>query len=99
MDGTKVKANASRHKATSHPRRVLAEAELKAQIDALLERARRTDAAEDDDAEVEIPAEIAHREARLTTLRAAKERLEARSREADLARAQLQTRLWCNRRR
>ncbi|MBX7259922.1 MAG: transposase, partial [Candidatus Hydrogenedentes bacterium] len=43
VDGTKVKANASRHKAMSYERMVAAERELKAQIDALLERARRAD--------------------------------------------------------
>src|SRR5471032_770378 len=44
IDGTKLKANASRHKAMSYKRMVQAEAELKAQIDALLERAKATDA-------------------------------------------------------
>jgi hypothetical protein len=37
IDGTKIKANASRHKAMSYERMQQAEAELKAQIDALLE--------------------------------------------------------------
>lgn len=46
IDGTKIKANASRHKAMSYERMQQAEAELKAQIDALLERAKNTDAAE-----------------------------------------------------
>src|SRR5690606_16055066 len=46
VDGTKVKANASRHKAMSYGRMLKAEAELKQQIAALLERARATDAAE-----------------------------------------------------
>ncbi len=46
IDGTKIKANASRHKAMSYERMQQAEAELKAQIDALLERAKRTDEAE-----------------------------------------------------
>ena len=40
IDGTKLKANASRHKAMSYERMQQAEAELKAQIDALLERAK-----------------------------------------------------------
>ena len=39
VDGTKIKANASRHKAMSYERMQKAEAELKAQIDALLARA------------------------------------------------------------
>jgi hypothetical protein len=63
-----------------------AEAELKAQIDALLERARQADAAEAREPELDIPAEIARRCARLAVIEAAKARLEARSREADTAR-------------
>ena len=40
IDGTKIKANASRHKAMSYERMRKAEAELKAQIDELLSRAK-----------------------------------------------------------
>jgi len=86
VDGTKVKANASRHKAMSYQRMVQAEAELKAQIDALLERARQVDDAERTEPELDIPAEMARREARLAVIEAAKERLETRQREADAAR-------------
>ncbi|MBK7792738.1 MAG: IS1182 family transposase [Betaproteobacteria bacterium] len=86
VDGTKVKANASRHKAMSYRRMEQAEAELKAQIDQLLARAKATDAAERDEPETDLPAEIARREARLAVIKAAKERLEARQREADAAR-------------
>jgi transposase len=86
VDGTKVKANASRHKAMSYKRMREAEAELQAQINALLERARQTDESEGAEAELDIPAEIARREARLEVIRAAKVRLEARQREADTAR-------------
>ena len=59
VDGTKVKANASRHKAMSYRRMEQAEAELKVQIDQLLARAKATDAAERDEPEVDLPAEIA----------------------------------------
>lgn len=45
VDGTKVKANASRHKAMSYGRIVQAEAELTQQIATLVERARARDAA------------------------------------------------------
>lgn len=86
VDGTKVKANASRHKAMSYGRMQQAEAELKAQIAALLERARTTDAAEAGEPESDLPAEIARREARLAAIAAAKARLEAQQREADTAR-------------
>ena len=86
VDGTKLKANASRHKAMSHKRMVQAEAELRAQIDALLERAKTVDAAERSAPDLDIPAEIERREARLAVIAAAKARLEARQREADSAR-------------
>ncbi len=45
VDGTKVKANASRHKAMSYGHMLKAEAELKAQIEALLNKARAADEA------------------------------------------------------
>jgi transposase len=86
VDGTKVKANASRHKAMSYGHMLKAEAELKAQIDALLNRARAADAAEQNEPELDIPAEIARRQNRLDAIAAARARLEARQREADLAR-------------
>jgi hypothetical protein len=49
IDGTKIKANASQHKTMSYERMQQAEGELQAQIDALLERAKSTDAAEADE--------------------------------------------------
>jgi len=86
IDGTKVKANASRHKAMSYERMQQAEAELKAQIDALLQRAKRSDEAEADEPELDIPAEIERRETRLEAIAAARQRLEQRQREADTER-------------
>ena len=86
IDGTKIKANASRHKAMSYARMQQAEAELKAQIDALLERAKSTDAAEADEPELDIPAEIERREVRLKAITEARERLEQRQRDADIER-------------
>lgn len=86
VDGTKIKANASRHKAMSYGRMKEAEAALKQEIDALMKRASATDAAEADEPELDIPAEIERREDRLAVIKAARERLEARQREADQAR-------------
>ena len=86
VDGTKVKANASRHKAMSYKRMLQAEAELKGQIAALLERAKKADATERDEPELDIPAEIERREARLARIEAAKAQLQARQREVDAAR-------------
>lgn len=86
IDGTKVKANASRHKAMSYERMQQAEAELKAQIDELLQRAKSTDEAEVNEPELDIPAEIERRETRLKAIVEARERLEKRQREADIER-------------
>ena len=90
VDGTKVKANASRHKAMSHGHMLKAEAELKKQIDALLERARHADEADAKQPELDIPAEIARREQRLAAIAEARARLEQRQREADLQRGRSQ---------
>lgn len=86
MDGTKIKANASRHKAMSYDRMLKAKAELKMQIAALLDRARAADEAEKNEPELDIPAEIARRQDRLAAIAAAKDRLEQRQRDAYLER-------------
>ena len=86
IDGTKIKANASRHKAMSYERMQQAEGELKAQIDALLERAKSTDATEADEPEVDIPAEIERREDRLKAITEARKRIDKRQRDADIER-------------
>jgi transposase len=86
VDGTKIKANASRHKAMSYERMQRAEAELKGQIHSLLARAKSADEAEKNEPELDIPAEIERREDRLAVIRAARERLEDRQRNADAAR-------------
>ena len=86
VDGTKVKANASRHKAMSYGHMRKAEAELKAQIEALLKRAQQADEAEKNEPDLDIPAEIARREQRLAAIAEARARLEERQREADLER-------------
>jgi transposase len=86
VDGTKLRANASRHKAMSYERMQVAEIELKAQIGALLARAAQTDVAETNEPELDIPAEIARREQRVKAIQAAKQRIEARQREADAQR-------------
>ena len=86
VDGTKIKANASRHKAMSYGRMQTTEAELKVQIAALLHKAASTDEAEKNESELDIPAEIARRQARLLAIEAAKARLEERQRQADTQR-------------
>jgi transposase len=86
VDGTKIKANASRHKAMSYGRMKETQAALKAQIDALVQRAQATDEAEKNEPELDIPAEIARRQDRLAMIEAAKQRLHERQRQADSAR-------------
>lgn len=86
VDGTKIKANASRHKAMSYERMHKTELELKAQIDALLAKAKAADHAERSEPDLDIPAEITRREDRLAVIQAARARLEARQRAADAAR-------------
>lgn len=88
LDGTKVKANASKHKAMSYGRMKEQEQKLKQEIEALLERARTIDAEEDarfgmEQADEQLPMELRRREERLAKIEAAKVRLEARQAEAD----------------
>ena len=88
VDGTKVRANASKRKATGHGRMLAEEKRLEAEIAALLERAGEVDAEEDavhgaDSGDGSVPEEIARRASRLEAIRAAKARLEARQRAAD----------------
>lgn len=86
VDGTKIKASASRHKAMSYERMLRAEAELRTQIKALLDKAKSADEAEKNEPELDIPAELARRQDRLDQIAAAKARLEKRQRDADIQR-------------
>lgn len=98
LDGTKLRANASRHKAMSYARMVKKERELEAEIaairanaHALLADAERLDAQEDerfgaDRRGDELPAELQRREQRLAKIREAKVALEADAAEREKAR-------------
>lgn len=86
VDGTKLKANASRHKAMSYERMLKVEAELKEQIDGLLSQAKAADDLEKNEPEIDIPSEIKRRTDRLAAITAAKLRLQQRQEEADAAR-------------
>jgi transposase len=88
LDGAKIKANASKHKAMSYGRMKTEEQRLKNEIEALMERARATDAQEDvrlgvDQSDQELPEELRRREIRLAKIQAAKARLEQRQADAD----------------
>jgi hypothetical protein len=86
LDGSKVKANASKHKAMSYGRMQEEEKRLKEEVKRLLEQAEVADAEEDarygrDRRGDELPAELARRETRLERIREAKRALEERARE------------------
>lgn len=88
VDGSKVKANASRHKAMSYKRMKQEDKRLRREIDELLGQAADQDAEEDrlygpDRRGDELPQELRRREDRLKTIRAAKKRLEERQAEED----------------
>jgi transposase len=88
VDGSKVKANASKHKAMSFGRMRDEERRLRAEIAALTTQAAAVDAAEDaahgpDVRGDELPAELQRREDRRAKIAAAKARLEARQAEED----------------
>jgi transposase len=87
LDGTKLKANASRHKAMSYGRMAQAEAALAAEVEGWLAKAAAADATDDaahgaDRRGDELPDWVADRQARLERLRAAKAALEAEARAA-----------------
>jgi transposase len=86
LDGTKVKANASKHKAMSFGRMKDKARQLRDEVTQLLEQAEATDAAEDAEygAAVrgdELPAELQRRESRLTRIREATRALKIRAQE------------------
>ncbi len=87
LDGTKIKANASKHKAMSYARMEKAEAELAAEVARWLEAAEATDKAEDavhgpDKSGAEMPDWIADKQRRLAKIREAKAALEAEAKAA-----------------
>jgi transposase len=86
VDGTKIKANASKHKAMSYGRMVKKEEALEREVKELLERAETIDREEDklygrDSAGNDLPEELARRESRLHKIREAKAALEEEARE------------------
>jgi transposase len=86
IDGTKVKANASKHKAMSYDRMNETEKRLEAEVTELLAQAAATDAQEDAQYGKgkrgdELPEELARREGRLLKIRAAKAALEQEAKE------------------
>src|SRR5450432_1848989 len=87
LDGTKIKANASKHKAMSYERMEKRAAELEAEVAKWLSAAEAADAAEDklhggDKAGEEMPDWIADKKRRAERIREAKAELEAEAKAA-----------------
>jgi transposase len=85
LDGTKLRANTSKHKAMSYGRMRQREAQLREEITNLVQQAEAQDAAEDqeygaDSDGYSVEAELALREQRLAKIRALRDRLEAEQR-------------------
>ena len=105
LDGTKVKANASKHKAMSHKRMLRAEEQLAQEINALMRKAEILDAQEDrrhgkSNRGSDLPDELRRRQDRLERIRQARKEMEAetaaaaarqRQEEADEATAEADT--------
>jgi flagellar biosynthesis GTPase FlhF len=99
IDGSKIKANASKHKAMSYKRMNETEARLKQEIEALMGAAEKIDAEEDaqhgkDRRGDELPEELQRRESRLKKIREAKQALEQAAKEqAELKREETEQKL------
>lgn len=83
IDGSKLKANASKHKAMSYDRMLMEEKKLRSEIRKLTHAAREQDSIDDetfgpDFRGDELPQELSSRKTRLQTIQAAKKRLEER---------------------
>jgi transposase len=80
LDGTKIHANASRHSALSYGHTGRIEAQLKAEVAALMAKAEAADQADGPDG-MSIPDELARREDRLRRLAEARAKIEAGAKE------------------
>jgi transposase len=80
LDGTKIHANASRHRALSYEHAGKIEAQLKAEVAELLTKAEAADQTDIPDG-ISIPEELARREDRLEKLAVARAKIEARAKE------------------
>jgi primosomal protein N'' len=86
LDGTKIHANASRHKALSYDHAGKIEAQLKAEVAELMAKAEAADQADVPDG-MSVPQELARREDRLQKLAEARAKIEARAKRAFRTRA------------
>ena len=96
LDGSKIKANASKHKAMSYERMEKRAAELEAEVTKWLSSAEAADAGEDklygrDKTGEEMPDWVADKKRRAETIRAAKAALEAEAKAAAEAKVKEET--------
>ena len=87
LDGVKLKANASRHKALSYKHLLKIEKQLRREVQELLAAAEAADRSALPDG-LDVPAEIARREERLQRMADAKAKIQARAREREEAERQ-----------
>ena len=105
IDGSKMRANASKHKAMSYDRMIEKEKQLETEVGRLLKEAEEADGAEDERHGKgvrgdELPAELARRESRLRKIREAKASLEAEAKEqAQAAAAAVEAKLAARKQR
>jgi transposase len=81
LDGTKIQANASKHRSLSFERASQLHARLRREAERMIELAEAADREDDDDDGMTLPAEIARREDRLAKLEEVKQRLKVRAAE------------------
>ena len=81
IDGTKIQADASKHKAMSYKRMLQLEKQLKCEIEQLMAHGVEQDE-KDEQSTIDIPDEIKRREDRLTKISTAKKVIEQRRKEA-----------------
>ena len=85
LDGTKLKANASKHKAMSYSRMIEKQQQLKEEVKQLLDQAAAADEAEDrrygSQRGDELPEELRRRETRMAKIKQAKKVVEQRARD------------------
>lgn len=76
LDGTKIKANASKHKALSYSHTIKLEKQIEAEINLLIQKSEELESSDFDD--LNIPDEIKRREERILKIQSAKAEIEAR---------------------
>ena len=80
LDGTKVKANASKHRALSYGHAIKLQKQLEAEVKTLMEKADEADNSDENDG-MSIPDEIGRREERIRVIKEAKAKIEQRAKE------------------